>query len=395
MTMKIKTAITFQLLPVLLLFISCTSNKPEPLEKWSIKMADAVMQRHDTLAYYSGARMAGWSYDIALLGAAIDKLGTADEKYSAYMKTYIDMLVDSSGNTPRYSMGSYNLDLIRPATNILTLYNRTSEQKYLNTLPRFITQIEHQPRTTSGGFWHKKRYPNQMWLDGIYMAEPFLAQYAKEFSQPQWFDTVAFQIILIYKNTKDPETGLLYHAWDESREQRWSNPGTGQSPHFWSRAMGWYVMALVDVLDYFPENHPARNGIIQILLETSEALLKVRDPKSGVWFQVLDLGGKEGNYLEASGSAMYIYAFVKGAKKGYLPEKYTGIANKAFDDFLKTFVITDNDGLPSITNICGACGLGGDPYRDGSYEYYIGEKVVKNDSKGVGPFILAALELDR
>ena len=358
-------------------------------------MADAVMQRHDKLAFYNGASMAGWSYDVALLGTAIDKLGDTDPKYSAYMQTFMDMLIDSAGNTPRYSMESFNLDLIRPATNILTLYNRTGEEKYLATIPRFIEQLENQPRTASGGFWHKKKYTNQMWLDGIYMAEPFLAQYAKEFNEPRWFDTIAYQITLIYEKTRDPQTGLLYHAWDESREQKWSNPKTGQSPHFWSRAMGWYVMALVDVLDYFPENHPQRTKIIEILKNTCDALLKVRDPKSGVWFQVLDAGGKKGNYLEASGSAMYIYAFAKGAKKGYLDEKYNDLAYSAFDDYIKTFVIIDEDGLPSVTNICGACGLGGDPYRDGSYEYYISEKVIKNDNKGVAPFILAALELGR
>jgi len=393
--MRINRALLFIFLINLPFFITCTGPKTQPEKKWSIRMADAVMQRFDTLAYYNGRKMAGWSYDVALLGTAIDKLDKIDPKYSGYMKTFMDMLIDSAGNIPRYSLGSYNLDLIRPATNILTLYNRTKEKKYLEALPRFIEQLEQQPRTSSGGFWHKKRYPNQMWLDGIYMAEPFLAQYAKEFNRPNWFDTVAFQITLIHEKTLDEKTGLLYHAWDESREQKWSNPDTGQSPHFWSRAMGWYVMALVDVLDYFPVDHPKRNDIIQILQNTCNALKNFRDPASGVWFQVLDMGGKEGNYLEASGSAMYIYAFAKGAKKGYLHKRYLDLASQAFDDMLKTFIITDEDGLPSMTNICGACGLGGDPYRDGSYEYYISEKVVKNDCKGVAPFILAAIELDR
>jgi len=393
--MTIKKNLYAIVLLILPIFISCLGKKVQHGEKWSIKMADAVMQRYDTLAYYQGRSAAGWSYDIALLGTAIDKLGKIDPKYSDYMKTFMDMLIDSTGNIPRYILASYNLDLIRPATNILTLYNRTGEKKYLDALPRFIEQLEQQPRTKSGGFWHKKRYPNQMWLDGIYMAEPFLSQYAKEFNQPQWFETVAQQITLIYDRARDPKTGLLYHAWDESREQKWSDSETGLSPHFWSRAMGWYVMSIVDVLDYFPENHPKRQELIQILQNTCEALKKVRDPESGVWFQVLDMGGKEGNYLEGSGSAMYVYAFTKGAKKGYLDKSYLELANQAFDGILKTFIITDTDGLPSMTNICGACGLGGDPYRDGSYEYYISEKVVKNDSKGVAPFILAAIELDR
>jgi len=374
-------------------FLSCSEGKQQ--EKWSIKMADAVIQRYDSLAYYNGRTAASWSYDVALLGTAIDKLGDVDPKYSKYMKTYIDMLVDENGRVIWYDMEKYNIDLIRPANNLLELYKKTGEAKYQKAFNQFIIQMENHPKTNSGGYWHKKRYPWQMWLDGIFMGSPFITRYANEFNKPQWFDVVAHQIIHIYGKTLDAETGLLYHAWDESREQRWSNPETGQSPHFWSRAMGWYVMAIVDVLDYFPEDHPERGEIIAVLNNTCEALLKVRDKKSGVWHQVLDMGGKEGNYLEASGSAMYVYAFAKGAKKGYLPEHFLDLANEAFEDIINTFVITDEDGLPSIINICGSCGLGGDPYRDGSYEYYISERIVKNDSKGVAPFILAAIELNK
>lgn len=358
-------------------------------------MADAVMQRYDTLAYYNGRSSAGWSYDIALLGTAIDKLGDVDPKYSDYMKVFMDMLVESNGEIPRYSMESYNIDLIRPATNILTLYKRTGEKKYKDALPQFIRQLENHPKTKAGGYWHKKRYPWQMWLDGIYMGSPFLSQYAKEYNQPEWFDVVAHQITLVHEKTLDPKTNLLYHAWDESHEQKWSNPETGQSPHFWSRAMGWYVMAIVDVLDYFPKDHPKREEIITILNQTCDALLKVQDKESGVWYQVLDMGGKAGNYLEGSGTAMYTYAFAKGARMGYLDKKYLGIANTAFDNMIKTFIIEDEDGLTSMVNICAACGLGGNPYRDGSYEYYINERIAKNDSKGVAPFILAAVELNR
>ena len=358
-------------------------------------MADAVMSRYEKLAFYNGRTRAGWSYDVALLGSAIDKLGNIDPKYSLYMQEFMDMLVDSTGNIERYNMDSYNIDLIRPATNLLTLAQRTGDKKYELALPQFIKQMENHPKTESGGYWHKKRYTWQMWLDGIYMGSPFLAQYAKIYNQPEWFDVVAHQIILIYEKTLDPKTELLYHAWDESREQKWSNPETGQSPHFWSRAMGWYMMAIVDVLDYLPKDHPKRNKIVQIFQKTAEALKNVRDEKSGVWYQVLDMGGMGGNYLEGSGSAMYVYAFAKGAKKGYLDTSYFDLANSAFDGMLKTFIISGDDGLPSMKNICGSCGLGGNPYRDGSYEYYINERIVTNDSKGVAPFILAAIELDR
>ena len=384
---------------ILLLSISCSAPSKKTVEaeetKWSIKMADAVMQRYDTLAYHNGRTAAGWSYDVFLLGSAIYKLGDIDAKYAAYMKTTMDMLVDENGHIQRYDMEKYNIDLIRPATCLLTLANDTGEEKYKKAIPQFVEQMEKHPKTKSGGYWHKQRYPWQMWLDGLYMGSPFLAQYAKEYNQPQWFDVVCHEFILAYEKTVDPNTGLLYHAWDESREQKWSNPETGQSPHFWSRAMGWYVMAIVDVLDFLPEDHPQRPELISILQKTMDALVKVRDDKTGLWYQVLDMAGKERNYPEGSGSAMYVYAMAKGAKKGYLDASYLELANEVFDDVLNTFIITDEDRLISMVNICGACGLGGDPYRDGSYDYYVTEKIVKNDSKGVGPFILAAIELDR
>lgn len=358
-------------------------------------MADAVMQRYDRLSGYNGRTRSRWSYDLAFLGMAIDRLGSVDASYSSYMKTYMDEFVQADGSIRTYRQSDYNIDKINPGKNLLTLYKRSGDEKYRMAAETLVQQMEHQPRTKSGGFWHKKIYPWQMWLDGIYMGSPFLAQYGSEFNQPAWFDTVAHQVLLIAEKTLDPETGLLYHAWDESREQRWSNPETGQSPHFWSRATGWFVMALVDMLDYFPEDHPDRDSILIVLDRTCEALLKVRDPESGCWYQVLDQGGREGNYLEGSGTAMYIYAFARGARKGYLDKKYLDIAGEAFDDMVDQFIITDGDGLISMIDICGGCGLGGNPYRDGSFEYYTTERIVKNDCKGVAPFILSAVELDR
>lgn len=381
-------------LAVSLFFVGCKEKAPEA--KWSMKMADMVISRWDTLAYYLDCENPKWSYDVALLGMAIDKLGDRDQKYSDYMKTYMDMFVDEEGHIEKYNQLSYNIDNINPAKNLIILWKKTGEEKYKNALPQFVEQMENHPKTSEGGFWHKKIYPHQMWLDGLYMGSPFLAMYAAEFNDPHWFDIVTLQFKLIYEKTLDKNTGLLYHAWDESREQRWSNPETGQSPHFWSRAMGWYVMAIVDVLDYLPADHPDRPEMISILQKTIDALLLVRDSETGCWFQVLDEGGRENNYIEGSGTAMYIYAMAKGANKGYLPEKYREIANGAFDDMVKNLIIEDEDGLPAMINICGGCGLGGEKnYRDGSFEYYTTEKVVPNDTKGVGPFILAAIELDR
>jgi unsaturated rhamnogalacturonyl hydrolase len=234
-----------------------------------------------------------------------------------------------------------------------------------------------------------------MWLDGIYMSSPFLAQYAMEFNKREWLDTVARQITLIYRKTFDHETGLLYHAWDESRTQRWCNPATGQSVNFWGRAAGWYMMALVDVLEYMPSDYGSRDTILTILNNTAEALLQYRDEKTGLWYQVLDKPHEEGNYLEASCSSMFTYAFAKGAKRGYLPEKFNLISAASFQAIIEHFIKTGEDGMPTMTSICGSAGLGGNPYRDGSYAYYINEKRIDNDPKGVGPFILAAIELNK
>ncbi|MBN1925521.1 MAG: glycoside hydrolase family 88 protein [Prolixibacteraceae bacterium] len=386
---------------ILLIIASCNTVSKKnnqacnEKQKWSVRMANSVMNLHDSLVYYEGHNRIRWQYDVAMLSMAIDKLGVIDQKYSDYMKTYYDYFINDDGTVKDYQIEEYNIDRINPAKNLFTLYKRTGEEKYNKAIQLFVKQMESHPKTKSGGYWHKKIYPWQMWLDGIYMGSPFLAQYAKEYNKPGWFDVITHQIIHIYNKTLDPKTKLLYHAWDESKGQRWSNPETGQSPHFWSRAMGWYLMAIVDVLDYLPENHPDRDEIIKILNTTIDALLKVADKETGLWYQVLDMGGKEGNYIEASGSCMYIYAMAKGANKGYLPGKYLQGANDKFDAVIKYLITTDNDGNLVLTNVCGGCGLGGNPYRDGSYEYYITETRVDNDSKGVGPFILAAIELDR
>ncbi|MDA3929200.1 MAG: glycoside hydrolase family 88 protein [Prolixibacteraceae bacterium] len=371
-----------------------TSAKNTEL-KWSVKMANSVMNEYDSLIYFNGQKNIKWSYDVAMLAMTIDKLGVVDQKYSDYMKTYFDYFIADDGTVNKYKIEEYNIDRINPAKSLFTLYKRTGEEKYNKAIQHFVTQMESHPKTKSGGFWHKKVYPNQMWLDGIYMGSPFLAQYAKEYNQPQWFDVVTHQVTLIYEKTKDPTTGLLYHAWDESREQRWSDPETGLSPHFWSRAIGWYVMAIVDILDFLPENHADRAQLINILQSEIDALLKVADIETGLWYQVLDQGGREGNYLEGSGSSMYTYAMAKAANKGYIDSKYKTIANDKFSSIVKNLIDTDENGNLLFKNICGGCGLGGNPYRDGSYNYYITEKVVVNDTKGVAPFIMAALELDR
>jgi unsaturated rhamnogalacturonyl hydrolase len=383
-------------LVILFTSFSCFSqrNKNNVSEKWSVRMANTVMTQSDSLIHYVAGNPK-WAYDVAFLGMAIDRLGNIDPKYSKYMENWVNYFVHPDGSVTDYRLKEYNLDRIFPGRNIITVYKRNPDQKYKIALNNFIEQLKTHPKTNSGGYWHKNIYPWQMWLDGIFMASTYMAQYAKEFNAPEWFDVATAQTKMIYEKTLDPKTGLLMHAWDESHQQKWCDPATGQSHYPWSRAMGWYILAITDILDYLPANHPDRDDLIAILQKTCDALLKVRDPKSGIWYQVLNYDDREGNYLEGSGSAMYIYVFAKGARLGYLDKKYRKIARSAFDGYLKELVTVDNKGMVTIHNICGGCGLGGNPYRDGTYEYYINEKRFDNDTKGVAPFILAAIELNR
>jgi len=362
--------------------------------KWSVRMANTVLASSDSLIHYVAGNPK-WAYDVALLGLAIDRLGNVDPKYSKYLDDWVNYFVHPDGSVTDYAMKEYNLDRIFPGRDIITVYKRNPDPKYKIALDNFIEQLKTQPKTNSGGYWHKSIYANQMWLDGIFMASTYMAEYANAFNAPQWYDVATSQTKMIYEKTLDPSTGLLMHAWDESRTQKWCDPITGKSHYPWSRAMGWYTMAILDILDYLPQNHPDRKELIKILQSTCDALLKVRDKKSDIWYQVLNQGGREGNYLEGSGSAMYTYVFAKGARLGYLDKKYRKIARSSFNGILKELITVDNQGLVTMHNICGGCGLGGIPYRDGTYEYYVNEKRFDNDTKGVAPFILAAIELNR
>lgn len=365
--------------------------------KWSDKMALTLMKRHPESYMLDDAKKPKWDYVHALVLHSIEELNkkNPDPRYKAYIRGYVDELVQEDGTIKTYELDKYNIDLVVPGRLLFAIYDETKQDKYLKAMQLVRQQLTEQPRTASGGFWHKQIYPNQMWLDGLYMGEPFYAEYTATFENGKSFDDIAKQFELIQLHATDPKTGLLYHGWDESKAMPWANKETGNSPNFWSRALGWYVMALVDVLDYFPKDHPKRPELIKYLNNASAALAKYQD-KSGLWYQVTDKGGEKGNYLEASGSAMFAYAFAKGANKGYLPSKYKKLANKAFDG-LTTVLIkkVDEDGGITLTNCCQVAGLGGTPYRDGSYEYYVNERKKDNDPKATGPFILAALELNR
>jgi unsaturated rhamnogalacturonyl hydrolase len=341
-----------------------------------------------------------WNYDtgLGLRGFLAVWQKTHDVRYFQYVKRTIDGLIDAEGAIKGYQLDDYNLDQVNAGKVLFTLLEYATEAKdqvrYKKALAQLRAQLATQPRTKEGGFWHKKVYPSQMWLDGVYMSSPFLAEYAATFHEPGLFDEVAKQILLVEKHTRDTKSGLLFHGWDESKAQKWANPETGASPNFWGRAMGWYAMALVDVLEQFPKNHPKRAELVGVLERLAKAVSAVQDPATGVWWQVLDQGGRARNYREQSASAMFSYALTKAVQNGWIDrQKYEPVARRAYQGLAQSFVALDANGQVTVNGTCKVAGLGGNPYRDGSYEYYTsGTEVVANDAKGVAAFMLASAE---
>ncbi|MGE4587021.1 MAG: glycoside hydrolase family 105 protein, partial [Mangrovibacterium sp.] len=322
------------LLAVLFLGSSCSKKAPEgpgPLD-WGIRMADSDMKRNPNASMLDFSPRPNWSYTQGLVSLADQRLAevTGEDKYYLYGLGYADKMISDSGTIATYKLEKYNVDLVNSGKILFDIYKKTGNEKYKKAIFLLREQLKTHPRTSEGGFWHKKVYPHQMWLDGIYMADPFYAQFGQVFEESEAFDDVVNQVLVVQKHTIDPETGLNYHGWDESREQQWADSVTGRSPHVWGRAQGWYMMALVDILDFLPENHPGRDDVIGVLNTVAEAVVKVQEPASGVWYQVPDMGGREGNYLEATCSSMFVYSLLKGIRMGYLDASYMEAARKGF-----------------------------------------------------------------
>ncbi|MEN9918849.1 MAG: hypothetical protein RL662_1285 [Bacteroidota bacterium] len=370
----------------------------EAQTKYYTRMADSEMKRNPEAWMLDFSKAPKWNYCHGLELQAILQVWkkTGQQKYFDYAYGFADLMVKQDGQIKTYKPHEYNIDRINSGKILFPIYAQTKEKRFAKALRLLRNQMKTHPRTADGSFWHKQIYPHQVWLDGIYMASPFLGEYAKDFNEPQLYDDVALQILDIHKYAYDRKTGLYYHGWDESRQQRWADPKTGLSPNFWSRSIGWYMMAIVDALDYLPENHAKRAEIITVLQEISSAVDKYRDSETGMWYQVTDQTGREGNYIESSASAMFIYTWIKGVQKGYLDKEFETKGTKAYWQFVKRFVKEETDGSISITDGCAVAGLGGAKnYRDGSYEYYINEPVRDNDPKAVGPFIMLSILLDK
>jgi len=369
----------------------------------SQRVANAAMARWPDGRFVRAGAPWGWNYELGTLLEGMDAvwLDSADGRYFNYIKNSVDALLAPDGSIPTLKPEEHQLDNILLGRQLLLLYGVTQDKRYLTAATFLYRQLAQQPRTPSGGFWHKQRYPNQMWLDGLYMAEPFYAQYASISHHPEDFKDITHQFVLMEQHTRDAKTGLLYHGWDESKQERWANKQTGDSEEFWARAIGWYMMALVDTLPYYPEGDPGRAQLIQILRREAAAVARFQDAKSGLWFEVMDKPTGKGNYLESSASCMFVYALAKGVRRGYFPSETAyapgglfSVAERGYKGILKHFITYGPGDNVSLSGTVKGAGLGGDPYRDGSYAYYVGEKVINDDPKGVGAFLMAATEME-
>ncbi len=363
-----------------------------PLQ-WSSRMANSEITRRGDSLFWKEGGAAKWDYTTGLFALALLRLEqrVPDFRFGQFAEDAIGSFIDPDGHIYGYRMEDYSLDNINSGKAALTLYGLTRQPRYEKAVGFLRQQLDSQPRTSDGGFWHKEKYTNQMWLDGIYMAAPFLAQCGRQLKQPADFDEATKQILLIGSHTYDPHTGLFYHGWDAAREQSWANRDTGTSPNFWGRAMGWYGMAMVDTLDFLPPSHPDREAVVTMLRKLADGVVKYQDPASGLWWQVMDQPNHGNNYLEATASSMFVYTLAKGVNHGYLPREYGAAALKGYEGITGKLIETDASGSVNLIHCCSVAGLGFG--RDGSFAYYVSEPVVTNDLKGVGPFILAGLEI--
>jgi unsaturated rhamnogalacturonyl hydrolase len=369
--------------------------QPRP---WPDRVGDSAIQRWPVGRSIPSNAPGIWNYETGTLLEGMDTLwyDTANDAYFQYIKQSIDQMLAPDGSIPTDHLEDrkrdHTLDIFLLGRQLLLLYRVTRQTKYYNAAVLLRDQLAGQPRNAYGGFWHTGDLPDQMWLDGLYVAEPFYAEYASQFHEQKDFADITRQFVLIEEHTRDQRTGLYYHAWDPSKKQPWANKVTGQSPNFWARGTGWYMMALVDTLPYYSQDDPNRAKLLGMLNRVAASLVRYQDKQTGLWYQVLDKPNAKGNYFESSAACMFTYALAKGVRLGYLPTRYSENATRAWEGILKRFVRVEADGSVDITGTVKGVGLIG-AGRYGSYSYYVSTPVISNDPKGVGAFLLAGSEM--
>ena len=386
----------FMMLLPLAVAVSLSAQEP-----YSVRMIRSEMKRNPDATYLDGRNgERKWNYTTGLeLKAFLDAAGRYEmPEVVQYVRDWADTMATEKGEVYNYKKSNYNVDHICPARIYFDLHDMYGDQdkRYRRVTRMIREQIDSQPRTKSGEFWHKQVYPHQVWLDGFYMALPFYAEYTRRYAPKEQRDSLYADIVHQFtagaENTFDPATGLYRHAWDESRSMFWCDPQTGLSQHAWGRATGWFAIALVEVLDYIPKDHPGRQALIDQLNYFLKVLPEWADPKTGMWYQVLDCPGRAGNYQEATCSIMFVYAFLKGLRMGYIDDSHRDYILGLYPKFIDRFIRENGDGTISMTDCCAVGGLGGKQMRMGDFAYYLSEPIIENDCKGVGPFIWASLE---
>ncbi|RED41105.1 glycoside hydrolase family 105 protein [Paenibacillus sp. VMFN-D1] len=309
---------------------------------------------------------------------------TGKDQYFDYIKRWVDSQILADGSIKKYNPDE--LDDIQPGVLLFNLFEQTGDERYKQALHTLAPLLKSWRTNPSGGFWHKGHCPNQMWLDGLYMAGPIAVQFGRTFGDSEYFDMMAYQAILMSKHTKDPGTGLMYHGWDETKEASWADPETGLAPEFWGRAIGWYPVALLEMFEYLPEDHKDKAALTVILQDLLAALPKYQDPASGLWYQVVDKGDRPDNWLESSCTALYVHAIAKAVRFGYLDESYLAYAWKGYQGVIDTLKFDEN-GRVIIGQICIGTGIG-------DYAHYIARPTSENDLHGAGAFILMCTEMN-
>lgn len=393
-TVFFKLFVIVFLLQMPLLLVAQRVKSDQPM---SVRLVESEMIRNPESWMIDFRPTPKWDYCLGLeLGAMLqvyDRYG--NDKIYDYAVAFADTMVQADGSIMTYKREDFSLDRVNTGKYLFRVYEQEKEERYKKALDLMYSQFSGHPRNEDGGFWHKKYYPNQVWLDGIYMGAPYYAEYAYRNNLPEAYADVVNQFLMAARHTYDPSNGLYRHACDVARKQFWADPETGQSKHSWGRAMGWYAMAFVDALDFIPEQEAGRDSMLVILNNIAKQVKRLQDKQTGLWYQVLDKSGEEGNYLESSCSAMFIYTLFKAVRKGYINRSYMQVALKGFEGYMKHFIKVDADGLVSITNCCAVAGLGGANKRSGDYQYYLNEPIRDNDPKSVASFILACLEWEQ
>ena len=390
--------------------------KKKPFDNYSQWLTFSEMKRVPQSYMLDFAKKPRWSYVMGIeLEAMLDTyLKYGGDDIRKYCQLYTDTMINTKGEIRTYKLEDYNLDQVRTGHFVARMYEKYPEAKNLAAMKTLMKQLDKQPRTKEGVYWHKAIYAYQVWLDGIFMGLPYRCLTARMLLKPKKaqriYDDAVNQISKTYERTLDPKTGLNRHAWDETHEMFWADKETGLSQHCWGRAQGWYTMALIELLDAMPEDYERRGEVIELLRKDLDAVIKWQDKETGLWYQVMDQPGRKGNYLESTCSSMFAYVLMKATNKGYLGDKYFLAGKKAYQGILKNFIRVNADKTISLTNCCAVAGLGPgmseavkkaapnvkeNKRRDGSYDYYLSEPVRDNDAKGVGPFIWASLEYEK